>query len=256
MIQKVTIIGAGNLATQLALVLHESGIRILQVYSRTFKSATTLAKQVKAQSITDLQDLDRDTDLFIFAVSDKAIQTVLDQMPVGCIPMVHTAGSVPMNIFDNYADEYGVFYPLQTFSKDRKVNFENVPICIESNNHFLEEELIELANRISKNVHLISSVQRKQLHLAAVFTCNFTNYMYSVGEKLLEDKEMDFSLLQPLIQETAAKIQEMSPVKAQTGPAVRFDQEVMNAHEHLLKEQADFQKLYRFVSECIFKMHR
>jgi predicted short-subunit dehydrogenase-like oxidoreductase (DUF2520 family) len=256
MIQKVTIIGAGNLATQLALVLHENGIRILQVYSRTFESATTLAKQVKAQSITDLQDLDRDTDLFIFAVSDKAIQTVLDQMPVGCIPMVHTAGSVPMNIFDNYADEYGVFYPLQTFSKDRKVNFENVPICIESNNHFLEEELIELANRISKNVHLISSVQRKQLHLAAVFTCNFTNYMYSVGEKLLEDKEMDFSLLQPLIQETAAKIQEMSPVKAQTGPAVRFDQEVMNAHEHLLKEQADFQKLYRFVSECIFKMHR
>lgn len=256
MIQKVTIIGAGNLATQLALVLHESGIRILQVYSRTFESATTLAKQVQAQVITDLHDLDRDTDLFIFAVSDKAIQSVLDQMPVGCIPMVHTAGSIPMNIFDNYADEYGAFYPLQTFSKDRKVNFENVPICIESNNHFLEEELIELANRISKNVHLISSVQRKQLHLAAVFTCNFTNYMYSVGEKLLEDKEMDFSLLQPLIQETAAKIQEMSPVKAQTGPAVRFDQEVMNAHEHLLKEQADFQKLYRFVSECIFKMHR
>jgi predicted short-subunit dehydrogenase-like oxidoreductase (DUF2520 family) len=256
MIQKVTIIGAGNLATQLALVLHENGIRILQVYSRTFESATTLAKQVKAQSITDLQDLDRDTDLFIFAVSDKAIQTVLDQMPVGCIPMVHTAGSVPMNIFDNYADEYGAFYPLQTFSKDRKVDFKSIPICIESNNHFLEEELIELANRISKNVHLISSVQRKQLHLAAVFTCNFTNYMYSVGEKLLEDKEMDFSLLQPLIQETAAKIQEMSPVKAQTGPAVRFDEEVMNAHEHLLKGQADFQKLYRFVSECIFKMHR
>jgi Uncharacterized conserved protein len=254
-INKVVILGAGNLATQLAIALHEAGVKILQVYSRTMQSASVLADKVSSIPLTEVKDLAVDADLYIFALSDKALQPVLNQLSIPIGNVVHTAGSIPMDVFDNYAECYGVFYPLQTFSKDRKVDFSNIPICIESNNLGLQEDLMELAERISNNIHLIDSEQRKQLHLSAVFTCNFANHMYSIGQKLLAEKDVDFDLLKPLIKETAEKVQELDPLSAQTGPAIRFDKEIMAKHENELKDLPDFQKLYRFVSESIFKMH-
>jgi predicted short-subunit dehydrogenase-like oxidoreductase (DUF2520 family) len=255
MIKKVVMIGAGNLATQLAMALHENGIEITQVYSRTLESAKTLADKVGASHTNAVENLERNADLNIFALSDKALQPMLDQMsrPIGT--SVHTAGSIPAAILKSYAEDFGVFYPLQTFSKQRKVNFTDIPICIEANGESLKRDLMELGAKISNSLHEINSDQRKQLHLAAVFTCNFANHMYSIGQKLLEEKDVDFSLLQPLIKETAAKVQELAPVDAQTGPAVRFDEEVINKHENALKDLPDFQKLYSFVSESIFKMH-
>lgn len=248
-------IGAGNLATQLAMALHENGIEITQVYSRTLESAKTLADKVGASYTNVAEALQRNADLNIFALSDKALQPMLEQMSLPVGASVHTAGSIPADIFKNYAEDFGVFYPLQTFSKQRKVNFTDIPICIEANGEDLKNELMELGAKISNSLHEINSDQRKQLHLAAVFTCNFANHMYSIGQKLLEEKDVDFSLLQPLIKETAAKVQELAPIDAQTGPAVRFDEEVINKHENALKDLPDFQKLYSFVSESIFKMH-
>jgi predicted short-subunit dehydrogenase-like oxidoreductase (DUF2520 family) len=256
MIQKVVMIGAGNLATQLSLALHENGIEILQVYSRTVESAGALALMVNASFTNSIKDIKREADLYIFALSDKALQPMLDELPVPIGRVVHTAGSIPAEVFENYAENYGVFYPLQTFSKERKVDFSNIPICIESNNMEFQEDLIELAKRISKSVHVINSDQRKQLHLAAVFTCNFTNHMYCIGQKLLQEKDVDFELLKPLIAETAQKALQLDPMSAQTGPAVRFDEEIMSSHEKALKNTPVFQKLYRFVSESIYKMHK
>ncbi len=255
MIKKIAILGAGNLATQLALALHEKGLDIVQVYSRTIASASVLASKVNAESTNSLRDIKANADLYILAVSDKALQAVLDELFVPIGKVVHTAGSIPVDIFENYTDAYGVFYPLQTFSKNRKVDFSNIPICIEANQEEFAAELFELGRKISSNLHAISSDQRKQLHLAAVFTCNFANHMYSIGQELLSEKNVDFSLLQPLIKETAEKLTELDPISAQTGPAVRFDEEIMNSHEKALKNSPDFQKLYRFVSESIYKMH-
>ena len=254
-INKVVILGAGNLATQLALALKEANIKIPQIYSRTMESASILANMIDSLPITEVNELSPNADLYIFALSDKAIQPILDQIPIPIGNVVHTAGSIPMNVFENYAENYGVFYPLQTFSRNRMVDFSNIPICIESNSEILQEDLFQLGNRISNSLHDINSEQRKQLHLSAVFTCNFANHMYSIGQKLLAEKDVDFDLLKPLIKETAAKIQELDPLSAQTGPAVRFDEEIMTKHENELKDLPDFQKLYRFVSESIFKMH-
>jgi len=169
--------------------------------------------------------------------------------------LVHTAGSLPMSLFENYTSSFGVFYPLQTFSKARKVNFSKIPLCIEAINHDLESELMLMGNKISNSVQLLSSKQRKQLHLAAVFTCNFTNHMYHIGQNLLQEEGMDFELLKPLILETAEKVQEIPAKAAQTGPAVRFDEDVIKVHEESLNMHPDFQKLYRFVSESIYQLH-
>ncbi|MFA9370358.1 MAG: Rossmann-like and DUF2520 domain-containing protein [Labilibaculum antarcticum] len=256
MIQKVVMIGAGNLANQLSLALHENGIEILQVYSRTVESAKALAEKLNCKYTISVKEIEKNADLYVFALSDKALQPILDGLPVPIGKVVHTAGSIPVEVFENYAEFYGVFYPLQTFSKERKVDFSDIPICIESNNMEFQENLIALAKRISKSVHVISSDQRKQLHLAAVFTCNFTNHMYCIGQKLLEEKDVDFELLKPLIQETAQKALQLNPLSAQTGPAVRFDEEIMSSHEKALENTPDFKKLYSFVSESIYKMHK
>lgn len=255
MIKNIVFIGAGNLATHLALALKKAGFNIAQVYSRTQLSAETLAKQVGADACTDYSEVSRDADIYIFALSDKALPSALEALQLKDKRMVHTAGSLPLSIFDDYATTYGVFYPLQTFSKAREVDFSKIPICIEANKPELETELMGIGKIISNSVQLLSSKQRKQLHMAAVFTCNFTNHMYHIGQELLQDQNINLDLLNPLIMETAEKVQELSAKEAQTGPAIRFDEDVIKAHEESLNMHPDFQKLYRFVSESIYRLH-
>ena len=255
MIKNIVFIGAGNLATHLALALKKAGFNIAQVYSRTQLSADSLAKQVGADSCCDYSEVNRDADLYVLALSDKALSSALVALQLKDKFMVHTAGSLPMSIFEAYTSHYGVFYPLQTFSKVREVDFYKIPICIEANKPEIESDLIGIAKMISNSVQLLSSQQRKQLHMAAVFTCNFTNHMYHIGQELLQKEGMDFDLLKPLILETAEKVQTLPAKEAQTGPAVRFDEDVIKAHEESLNMHPDFQKLYRFVSESIYHLH-
>jgi predicted short-subunit dehydrogenase-like oxidoreductase (DUF2520 family) len=256
-IKNIVIIGAGNLATQLALVLTEKGIPVKQVFSRNLNSARELAEKTGAAFTNDLSQLYSETDLYLIAVKDSAIQEVLENLSLDENRMiVHTAGSVPMNILDGFSGNYGVFYPLQTFSKNRKIDFSDIPICIEANHPARLMELQELGEKLSGSVHQINSDDRKILHLAALFANNFVNHFYSIGERLLQDKKLNFDLLKPLIRETAEKIESLPPSDAQTGPAKRNDQTIINTHLKMLHNQPELQKIYRLMSESIFQFHQ
>lgn len=257
MIENVVIIGAGNLATQLALALLEKGIQVKQVFSRKIDSARELAEKVNASFTNDLSQLLPEADLYLIAVKDSAIQEVLENLRIGEDQLiVHTAGSVPMNILEGFSNNYGVFYPLQTFSKSRKVDFSDIPICIEASHPSTFLKLETLGGRLSTSVNQINSDERKTLHLAAVFTNNFVNHFYAIGADMLHEKKLDFDLLKPLIRETAAKIQNLHPDEAQTGPAKRNDQAVINAQLKMLHDKPEYRKIYSFVTESIFQVHQ
>jgi predicted short-subunit dehydrogenase-like oxidoreductase (DUF2520 family) len=257
MIENVVIIGAGNLATQLALAMVEKEIRVKQIYSRKIESARELAEKVNASFTNKLSQLTSDADLYVIAVKDSAIQEVLENLKLDESRLiVHTAGSVPMNILEGFTNTYGVFYPLQTFSKSRKVDFADIPICIEANHPSTFLKLEKLGSRLSGSVNQINSEERRTLHLAAVFTNNFVNHFYSIGAEILQDKKLDFDLLKPLIRETAAKVQTLQPFDAQTGPAKRNDQSIINAQLKMLHNKPEFQKIYSFATESIFQLQQ
>lgn len=256
MIQTITLIGAGNLATQLGKTLVKEGIKVIQVYSRTEKSAMQLALQLNTVYTTSVREINLTSDLLLIALKDDAIDGLLQQLDCRKNLLVHTAGSVSVDVLKKYSKEYGVFYPLQTFSKDRDVDFSNVPICIEGNSDKVINYLRELAGKISQNIYELNSEQRKTLHVAAVFVNNFVNHFYYLGDKILNKEGISFDILKPLILETSAKIQNMRPFDAQTGPARRFDETVINKHIELLEKQPDLQEIYSFVSESIYKAHK
>lgn len=257
MIENVILIGAGNLATQLALALQENGIQVKQVYSRTAESAKELAGKLNCAYTNDLSKLFPEADLYVIAVKDSAIQKILENLSLDENRIiVHTAGSVPMQILDGFTKNFGVFYPLQTFSKSRKVDFSAVPICIEANHPSTLMRLQEFAGRLSNSVHQINSDERKTLHLAAVFTNNFVNHFYAIGAEILQDKKLNFDLLKPLIRETAEKIETLHPADAQTGPAKRNDQAIISAQLKMLHDRPEFQKIYSFVTESIIQVHK
>lgn len=257
MIKNVVLIGAGNLATQLSLALFEKGIQVKQVFSQKLESAKELAGKLNASFTDDLGKLIPDADIYVIAVKDSAIQEVLENLNLEESKLiVHTAGSIPMNILEGFTTNYGVFYPLQTFLKSRKVDFLDIPICIEANHPSNILKLEELGKKLSKSVNQINSDERKTLHLAAVFTNNFVNYFYSVGAEILQNKKLDFELLKPLIRETAAKIETITPEEAQTGPAKRDDKNIINTQLKMLHDRPELQKIYSFVSESIFQLQQ
>lgn len=247
---RIVLIGAGNLATRLGIALHEKGCTIVQVYSRTEQSAQALAEKVSATFTGLISDIVNDADLYIFSVKDDSLPELLRQMHKNDALWVHTAGSVPMEIFSQHNDNFGVFYPLQTFSKQTEVDFSTIPIYIEANQPHNVLYLKQLAALLSTQVIEASSEQRKTLHIAAVFACNFTNHMYVIAANLLEEKGLHFEQLIPLIQETAAKISTLHPQEAQTGPAVRFDKLVIGRHLEMLEDEK-LKNIYSLLSEHI-----
>lgn len=252
----VTLIGAGNLATQLGLALKEKGHKFLQVYSRTSLSAEALAGKLVAKPVTNPEDIEDKADIYICAIKDDAIQNVLSGINFGKGILVHTAGSIPMDILSNYASCYGVIYPLQTFSKNRKANFSEIPVFVEANTPECLKIITELASGLSDNVKHLDSEKRKQLHLAAVFACNFVNHLYAISGELLNEQELGFELLLPLIDETAKKVHEISPALAQTGPAKRFDKSVIDKHMSLLKDHPEWMELYDKLSRDIYNKNK
>ncbi len=257
MIENVVIIGAGTLATQLGLALTEKGINVVQVFSRKAEPAKELAQKLNSEFTVDLSLLKKDADLYIIAVKDSAIPEVLENIKTDDNKLiVHTAGSVPMHILEGFSTNYGVFYPLQTFSKSRKVDFSNIPICIEANHPSNLLKLESLGRKLSDSVSQINSEERKTLHLAAVFTNNFVNHLYAIGADILHDQKLNFDLLKPLITETAAKVRELHPIDAQTGPAKRYDKSIIDAQLNMLENRPEYRKIYSFVTESIFQLHQ
>ncbi len=167
---------------------------------------------------------------------------------------VHTAGSIPMNIWQGHVARYGVLYPMQTFSKQREVDFGQIPCFVESNSEEDVQLLKDIASALSEKVYEASSEQRKSLHLAAVFTCNFTNHMYVLAAELLKKYGLPFEAMLPLIDETARKVHELEPLAAQTGPAVRYDENVIDEHLRMLADEPQMLELYREISENIHRL--
>jgi len=203
----IVLIGAGNVATHLGNAFKIAGNNINQVYSRTDKSASILAKQLKTDYTVKLSAINPNADLYVIAVSDDVVAEVINHLQLKDKLILHTSGFLPMDILKQTSENHGVFYPLQTFTKTIKMDMKRVPICIEANTEENLTMLKLLAEQISSEVKEINSEQRKILHLAAVFACNFPNFMYTIAEHILQDQNLDFNLLKPLIVETTQKIQ-------------------------------------------------
>jgi predicted short-subunit dehydrogenase-like oxidoreductase (DUF2520 family) len=251
---RITLVGSGNVATHLAAALKNAGHAIVQVYSRAIQNAALLAYHVKAEAIDDLKSINTDTDLFIIATKDDAIGPIAEQLAVHQKLMVHTSGATDLYSLLAFSDNAGVLYPLQTFSKTKEVDFRNVPLCIEAKDDVITKVLEQLAQTISNKVYHINSEKRKALHLAAVFACNFPNYLYTIAQQLTAKQGLDFELLRPLIQETAEKVQNANPAMVQTGPAIRNDENTMAMHQQLLEGEPQLQQLYFLLSQGIIKL--
>ena len=249
---KVVFIGSGNLATHLSLAMKGAGVEVVQVYSQTESHASLLANKLSCSYTTKPESIVVDADIYIFSVKDSALLDLIHKIPQNKGLWLHTAGSVPMGVFEGYNDRYGVLYPLQTFSKNRDIDFSNVPVFIESNSAGDEAYLLSFAGKLTRQVISLSSEKRKHLHLAAVWACNFTNHMYLMASKILQEQSLSEAFLLPLIDETAAKVHQLSAREAQTGPAIRYDENIIEKHIELLSDP-NMKELYRLISRNIHK---
>ncbi|MSP84909.1 MAG: DUF2520 domain-containing protein [Flavobacteriaceae bacterium] len=248
---KVSIIGSGNVAQHLIVALQNSIINsaemeLVQVYAR---QKATVSQLLDFNKITNDWNTLAEADLYIIAVSDDAISTVSEQIPYKNKLVVHTSGVISLeNLASN--NRKGVFYPLQTFSKNKAVNFKSIPICLESQNASDFQLLQKVALAISDSVFAINSEQRKVFHVAAVFVNNFTNHLYEIGNDICIKNNVPFEILKPLIKETAEKITNLSPNEAQTGPAIRNDIETINAHLSFLSDENQ-KNIYKMLTKSI-----
>lgn len=249
---KIVFIGAGNVATHIGRLFNKHNYKIVQIFSRTKISAAKLAKTFLCSYTTDPKHINKNADIYILAIPDDSIARQLSSLkfPKNKI-IIHTSGSIPMKILKNITRNYGVFYPIQTLSKKDKSLKKNIPIAIEASNEKTKVELLKLGSTISNNIYLLNSEERKAVHIAAVFTNNFTNYMYSIAEDILQQKEIPFDLLKPLAEETSKKIKKYSPSQVQTGPAIRSDNKVIKEHLKMLTVFPRYKKIYKLLSESI-----
>jgi predicted short-subunit dehydrogenase-like oxidoreductase (DUF2520 family) len=243
---KVSIIGTGNVAYHLAKEFeHSENVELIEIISR---STINNDKFLSNKQSTNLS-FPKDADVYIIAVSDSAIEEVAQDLKTQNKLVVHTSGGTELHVLHHH-DRKGAFYPLQTFSKLKKVNFSEIPICIEAENENDYKLLEALGLSISNNINRINSKQRKALHVAAVFVCNFVNHLYAIGQEICNQNKVDFKLLQPLILETANKILELSPIDAQTGPAKRNDTQTIAAHLNFLTNENQ-SLLYKTLTQSI-----
>ncbi|WP_284652140.1 Rossmann-like and DUF2520 domain-containing protein [Flavobacterium terrisoli] len=243
----VSIIGSGNVAHHLIAAFTEAPeIELIQVLTR---QKSSVAHLLDANKIISDYDLLQPADLIIIAVSDDAIENVSNQIPLKNQLVAHTSGSVNMAALSD-TNRKGVFYPLQTFSKSKAIDFKIIPICLEAQNVDDYKTLETVAESISEVIYPVNSEQRKALHIAAVFVSNFVNHLYQIGNQICTENQLSFDILKPLIQETANKILTLSPNEAQTGPAQRKDTQTINAHLAFLTD--DNQKeIYKLLTKSI-----
>ncbi|WP_166924093.1 Rossmann-like and DUF2520 domain-containing protein [Flavobacterium poyangense] len=244
---RITIIGSGNVAQHLIKAFTKSDlVEIVQVFSRKKEVLSSLIDFDKI--VNDFESL-KEADLYIIAVSDKAIADVSKQLPFQNRIVVHTSGTASLDVLD-VKNRKGVFYPLQTFSKTKELDFSTVPVCLEAENSYDYKVLERVAKSISTAVFLINSEQRKALHVSAVFVNNFTNHLYQIGQEICEEHHVPFAILKPLIQETAEKIKTLNPIDAQTGPAKRHDSNTIDAHLAYLTNEKQ-KNIYTIITQSI-----
>ena len=248
---QVTIIGTGNVATVLSKLIFANNHSINQIYGRNIDAASLLANQLNAQPINKLSDLNKESDLYIIAVSDKSIATICNNLNVTDKIVVHTAGSVNSDILKNVSRKFGVLYPIQSLRKEMDFATATIPFLINGNNKSTQISIENFAKTLSKKVAIGNDEARLQLHTAAVFSCNFVNYMYLQSANFCKANNLDFTLLQPLIEETALRLRTHHPKDVFTGPAVRKDVQTIEKHIAQLNSNKPAQDLYKLISEMI-----
>jgi len=248
-INKIGIIGAGNLAWHIAKGLQLAGLDVFGIYNRDINKAEKLADYLKTKMVKNPKEF-KNCDLILLLVSDDAIKELSGKLNALDAIIAHTSGNTSLEVlFPN--KNMGVFYPLQSFTKNIEVDLKSVPFLVESNNNDSENALYELAGKLSKKVYRITSSQRRRLHVAAVFANNFANHMFKQAWDICKENDIPFEVLMPLIEETVQKLKETSPAKAQTGPAIRNDQKTIKIHEELLDDSQ--RDLYKLITEDILR---
>lgn len=247
---QVTIIGTGNVATVLGKLIFAHSYSINQVYGRNIDAAKLLANELNANAIDNLKVLNDDADIYIVAVSDKSIENICSQINLNNKIVLHTAGSVSIDVLKSTSLNYGVLYPIQSLRKAMDIATP-IPFLIDANNKETKNVLESFTKSLSTKIEFGDDDKRLKLHTAAVFACNFVNFMYLQSANFCEASDIDFSLLQALIEETATRLRTHHPKDVFTGPAVRKDMATIEKHLELLKENPQALKLYKLISEMI-----
>jgi predicted short-subunit dehydrogenase-like oxidoreductase (DUF2520 family) len=258
----VNIIGSGNVAHHLAIVLEQNNVFVESIYSRNKKNAQALASKLYDTEVcTDLDYSGSKATLFFLCVSDDAIDNIVQQLilPENSV-LVHTSGTQNIEALKiaktNNFIETGVFYPLMTLSKSVQIDFSQVPICLEASDKATMDMLVKLAKKCSKYSFIINSSERKTLHLAAIFASNFCNHLWALSKEIVDEQDIEFDILKPIIQETLRKAMAADhPADVQTGPALRKDQTTIERHLALLKDDEDLHKVYSVISRSIQNWH-
>ncbi len=256
MINSIIILGSGNVAYHLVTAFLKADIEIKQIFSKNRNTGEQLAELANCNFTDNISGVFPDADAYIFAMNDQADKTVsqLLQTDKNKI-LVHTAGSLSMNIFETKTENYGVFYPFQTFSQSSEINFAKVPICLEASNTETLENLKKLTEKLSCKHYEINEEKRKLLHLTGVFACNFMNHCVYLGEEILKNADISKEIIKPLLEQSFDKILNQGAYSSQTGPALRNDKISMEKHLDFLQKDEKLSDIYRLLSESIFKTH-
>jgi predicted short-subunit dehydrogenase-like oxidoreductase (DUF2520 family) len=252
-IKTVTIVGAGNVGWHMAKALYQAGITIDHVVSRTKKHAEELAAMVSAAPLTSVSGIKRSPDMFLLCVNDDTLVHVVEEFFGFDALVVHTSGSSGREVFQNRKGKFGVFYPLQSFTRNNEMTYGTIPFFVEGASKEVVDQLKKLAELISGIFYEADSERRQMLHMAAVFACNFSNHLAAIADELLAANGLSFELLLPLIEDTNRKLKNLDPVSSQTGPAVRNDRKIVEKHLRSLEGMPKEQELYRLLTENIIR---
>lgn len=249
----ISIIGAGNVAWNLAQNLEKKAYPIAEIYSRNIANANLLCQKLLTAKATDKLDFsESEANIFILSIADAAFEEVLKQikLPNDAI-LIHTSGSQPLGILEKTTSQIAVFYPLQTFSKTKKVDFSQIPFCLEANSEKTLNIISDLAKSLSTKIYHLTSEQRATIHVAAVFACNFSNHFLTIADDILTKNKLDFEILKPLLRETLEKAFVIPPKEAQTGPAKRGDKNTIKKHLDFLENEKNYKEIYQLITNSI-----
>ncbi|HBX62632.1 Rossmann-like and DUF2520 domain-containing protein [Empedobacter falsenii] len=249
----IVILGAGNVAFHLTRALIENTCNVRQIFNRTLEHAREIGEANRISYTDKISEIEK-ADIYIIASADSGIEEFSHYIPYDDVLVVHTSGSSPMSVLKGDYRK-GVFYPLQTFSKERTMRYDNIPFFIEAENSEDLKKLNELGNRISNEVHELNFASRMQVHMTGVWANNFVNHLYYIAGNICEQNNVPFDVLLPLIQETANKVIEMSPKDAQTGPAKRGDQVIIDRHLEALQDDSRLLQIYQILTDSIKRVY-
>jgi len=250
---RVVIIGAGNVASVFGRLISAANHEIIQVYSRSISSAQSLGKEFGCSFVDNLEAVDLTADIYILAITDNALQNIQDSLFLGDKLVVHTAGSVSKKVLSNISSQYGVMYPLQSLRKDQSADQSIIPLLIDANKESVLSIIEQFAFTLSSVVSIVGDDKRLCLHLAAVIVNNFTNHLYTLTAEYCKNEEVDFKMLQPIIEQTALRLRANLPADLQTGPAIRNDQSTLDKHIQALSNHPELKTIYLTFTESLLK---